>query len=275
MSFMRFSKMHGAGNDFIIVDQTHSVRKFTPERIQRLCDRHKGIGADGLILLSKSSLSGQDNNCVHMDFYNCDGSRAELCGNGLRCAAAFAYQRCLAPGSDITFVTGCGTLRTKVLSPDRVRIELPYSEQGFRKVEGVVPYPVYAGVVGVPHAVVFVPDAASFDVDTVGAAIRNHEAFQPDGTNVDFLPQDYDLSAPVQIRTFERGVEGETPACGTGSGASAAVLRLLNPDLKKVTLLTRSEDLLDIEFPEDLSCMYLTGPAEEAFHGATGAFDLE
>ena len=100
MSFMRFSKMHGAGNDFIIVDQTHSVRKFTPERIQRLCDRHKGIGADGLILLSKSSMAGQDNNCVHMDFYNCDGSRAELCGNGLRCAAAFAYQRCLAPGPD-------------------------------------------------------------------------------------------------------------------------------------------------------------------------------
>ena len=274
MSFMRFSKMHGAGNDFIVVDQTHSVRNFTPERIRRLCDRHKGIGADGLILLSKNGIPGQEN-CVYMEFFNCDGSRAELCGNGLRCAAAFAYQRCLAPGPEIVFVTGCGMLHTKVLAPGRVRIELPLSESGFRAVEGVVEYPVYAGVVGVPHAVVFVPDVASFDVANVGAMIRNHGAFQPDGTNVDFLPEKYDLTAPIPIRTFERGVEGETTACGTGSGSAAAVLRMLNPDLKKVSLLTLSGDILEIEFPDRPGVMYLTGPAEEAFHGATGAFDLE
>lgn len=274
MSYMRFSKMHGAGNDFILVDQTHSERKFTPETIQQLCDRHKGIGADGLILLSKNGIPGQENS-VYMEFFNCDGSRAELCGNGLRCAAAFAYQRCLAPGPDIVFVTGCGTLRTKVLAPDRVRIELPYSESGFHAVEGVTEYPLYAGIVGVPHAVAFVPDVDAVDVDTIGAAIRHHSVFRPDGTNVDFLPEKYDLSALVPIRTFERGVEGETFACGTGSGSAAAVLRMLNPDLKKVSLLTRSGDILDVEFPGTGEFMYLTGPAKEAFHGATGAFDLE
>lgn len=277
MSYMRFSKMHGAGNDFIVIDQTSSVRQFTPERVRQLCDRHKGIGGDGIILLSKSGMPGQEH-VVCMDFFNCDGSRAEMCGNGLRCAAAFAYKRCLAPGPDIIFATGAGMLRTRVLSNDRVRIELPLPEDGFRKVEEVPGYEIYAGKVGVPHAIVFVDDPEALDIDQVGSFIRNHSAFAPEGTNVDFLPRNYDLTKPIPIRTYERGVEGETPACGTGAGAAAAVLRQCNPHLQKVALLCASGDILEVEFPEHQTLsqgMYLTGPAEEAFHGATGTFDLE
>ena len=277
MSYMRFAKMHGAGNDFIVIDQTSSMRKFTPERIRLLCDRRKGIGADGIILLSRGGMPADDN-LVRMDFFNCDGSRASLCGNGLRCAASFAYKRDLSNGPDVNFLTGSGVLRTKVLSADRVRIELPADPSGFGEGRKAGDYTVYAGKVGVPHGVVFVEDPDRTDVDGTGRMIRYHEAFAPDGVNVDFLPAEYDLTKPVKIRTYERGVEAETLACGTGAGAAALVLRLRHPEMKKVLLLSRSGDVLEVEFPEEwniLNKMYLTGPAEESFHGATDAFDLE
>ena len=277
MSYMRFAKMHGAGNDFIVIDQTSSTRKFTPERVRLLCDRRKGIGADGIILLSRGGMPSEEN-LVRMDFYNCDGSRASLCGNGLRCAAAFAFKRDLSNGPDVNFLTGSGVLRTRVLSPERVRIELPAEPAGFDTARSAAGYSVYAGQVGVPHGVVFVEDPDTLDVEAEGRRIRFDEAFSPEGVNVDFLPLTCDLTKPIKIRTYERGVEAETLACGTGAGAAALVLRLKHPEMKKVLLHSRSGDDLEVEFPEEwniLNKMYLTGPAQESFHGATDAFDLE
>ena len=277
MSYMRFAKMHGAGNDFIVIDQTSSTRKFTPDRVRLLCDRRKGIGADGIILLSRGGMPTEEN-LVRMDFFNCDGSRASLCGNGLRCAAAFAFKRDLSNGPEVNFLTGSGVLRTKVLSSGSVRIELPADPAGFAEGRSAAGYTVYAGKVGVPHGVVFVDDPDRTDVDADGRRIRFDEAFAPEGLNVDFLPKAYDPAKPVKIRTYERGVEAETLACGTGAGAAALVLRRKHPDLKKFLLLSRSGDVLEVEFPEEwniLNKLYLTGPAQESFHGATDAFDLE
>ena len=276
MSYMRFAKMHGAGNDFIVADQTASPRRFTPDRVRALCDRKRGIGADGLILLSRSGMPDRD--VVRMEFFNCDGSPASMCGNGLRCAAAFAVRRCLAPGPDVSFLTPAGLLRTRVLQDQLVRIELPLDGQGFRTVELSGGLRAEAGTVGVPHAVVFVKDPAETDVETLGRMIRHHEAFQPEGTNADFLPEDYDPAGEIPIRTYERGVEAETLACGTGAGAAAYVLRARHPERNSFLLKTRSGDVLEISFPEGwetMKRMHLTGPAIESFHGATDAFDLD
>ena len=113
MNLLKFSKMDGAGNDFVVVDCSESAYVFTADAIRKICDRRRGIGADGLILLSKSRVPGCDQ--VVMEFFNCDGSKAELCGNGLRCAALFAYVRGLTRDSSITFTTGGGELAAEVI----------------------------------------------------------------------------------------------------------------------------------------------------------------
>lgn len=276
MSYMRFAKMHGAGNDFIVVDQTSSRRVFTAGAVRALCDRKRGIGADGLILLSRSGMPGEDG--VRMDFFNCDGSRASMCGNGLRCAAAFAVRRCLAPGPDVTFFTASGTLRTKVLPDGQVRIELPLDGRGFRTVALGNGLQAESGTVGVPHAVVFVKDLAGTDVEALGRMIRHHAAFQPEGTNADFLPEDYDPAGEIPVRTYERGVEAETLACGTGAGAAAYVLHARHPERTEFRLKTKSGDVLKLSFPEGwetLKRLHLTGPAVESFHGAADALEIQ
>ncbi len=277
MSYLRFAKMHGAGNDFIVVDQASAAAELSPECIRILCDRKRGIGGDGLILLSRSGIPHQEN-LLRMDFYNCDGSRASLCGNGLRCAAAFAYNRTLVHDPEILFLTGSGVLRTHVLPDARVRTELPVEAAGFRTVSGLCGYTAEYGTVGVPHAVVFVKDVEKLDVEATGRMLRNHDAFQPDGVNVDFLPLEYDATKPLAIRTYERGVEAETLACGTGAGAAALVLAKRHPGQNKFLFLTQSGDILEAEIPNDwmnTRKMYLTGPAVESFHGATDTFHLE
>lgn len=214
-----FWKMHGSGNDFIVIDNRCRIfpDKDRPQIVSRLCRRGTGIGADGLILI-------EDNHFV--DFlwhvYNADGSEAEMCGNGGRCAARFAYLKGIAD-ADMVFQTLAGLIRAQV-DRDQVRLEMtqPF---GLRKgvkldFEGECETVNFINS-GVPHAVVMVDqELDSVAVNKRGARIRYHHKFAPAGTNVNFVEVVNEQC--LSIRTYERGVENETLACGTG--AVAAVL---------------------------------------------------
>ena len=273
LNLLKFSKMDGAGNDFVVVDCSESAYVFTADSIRKICDRRRGIGADGLILLSRSRIPGCAQ--VVMEFFNCDGSRAELCGNGLRCAALFAHEHRLTREPSITFATGGGELAAEVIGRDMVRIELPVTED-FEVHEHTAGYTVFKGAVGVPHAVVRMDGLERADILRPGRELRYHEAFAPAGVNVDFLEFGHDFSEPVLIRTYERGVEDETLACGTGIASSARVLAKFFHAPADLTFRTRSGDLVKTHLPEgDAGRIILTGPAVEVYRGTAPADRFE
>ena len=219
MEQITFSKMHGAGNDFIVIAGTLADHDFSPEHVRLLCSRKRGIGADGLLLLSAVQMPAQEScGTVEMIFFNCDGSRAELCGNGLRCAVGFSYRYGLSDHKKILFKTDCGNLWGEYLDESSAAVQIRVNEE-FKPFQLQDDLLVYKGSTGVPHAVLFVEDIDSVDVRRQGAELRYHKAFQPDGANVDFVQKMSDFSVPVPIRTYERGVEDETLACGTGAVA--------------------------------------------------------
>ena len=273
MNLLKFSKMNGAGNDFVVVDCSESAFVFTADSIRKICDRRRGIGADGLILLSRSRVPGCAQ--VVMEFFNCDGSRAELCGNGLRCAALFAHVHRLSREPSITFATGGGELSAEVISGGLVRIELPLTDM-FAKHEQTGGFTVFKGAVGVPHAVVRMDGLERADILRPGRELRYHEAFAPAGVNVDFLEFGHDFSEPVLIRTYERGVEDETLACGTGIASSARVLAKFFHAPADLTFRTRSGDLVRTHLPDgDAGRIILTGPAVEVYRGTAPAERFE
>lgn len=272
-----FSKMHGAGNDFIVIyaapgSAEEKLRNtVTEQQITLLCSRKLGIGADGLFFLSPINGS---NTRLKMDFYNCDGSRASMCGNGLRCAAFFASRLTGGTASPV-FETDSGVLATDVLSFDgprgQVRITILINEP-FREVESVDGFRIYYGVAGVDHAVVLVDtdDLNELDVFSLGRKLRYHSQFAPAGANVDFVALRTNRNGVHAIRTYERGVEDETLACGTGISSAGAVLHLLDKKLQKVSFLSRSGDVLQVDISGEcniLKQVQLTGPAVEVFCG--------
>ncbi|HVV70318.1 MAG TPA: diaminopimelate epimerase, partial [Verrucomicrobiae bacterium] len=214
-----FTKMNGAGNDFVLIDNRSQKVTLTRELIQRLCDRHRGIGADGVIMLSKS-LSGKAD--WAWEFYNSDGSMGEMCGNGARCFARFVQRRTGRKG-DFTFETQAGVISAR-FQGERVTVNLTAPEN--LQLDEKLPLSagkltVHSVNTGVPHAVLFVLDADKAMVQQLGPEIRRHPRFAPKGTNVNFVQ----VLGPsrIRVRTFERGVEGETLACGTGVTVSALV----------------------------------------------------
>lgn len=269
----QFTKMHGAGNDFVVIlcvnpDSGESAFRDapSPERIRKACDRRVGIGADGLFFLTPLAADR-----FKMDFYNNDGSRASMCGNGLRCAALLAARH--AKQKELIFETDSGDLGVRVLADDgvsgRVRITILQNEP-FRSCGELNGYPVYFGIAGVPHVVAIVPDVDAVDVDAEGRALRCHEAFAPAGTNVDFIESVPRSDGFFRIRTYERGVEAETPACGTGISSSGIVLHQFCGKNEKVSILSRSNDILDVEILKENSILKgvaLTGPAVSVFSG--------
>ena len=260
--------MHGAGNDFIIADNIHGKWPVQPETIRSLCDRHKGIGADGLILISR----GHDPRQLRMQYFNSDGSHAAMCGNGLRCAASFVYRHQLAGGQKKVRLLGDdGSHDTEIINGDgtQVRISLALSEP-FRPVTLENGEVVYKGTVGVPHVIAVRNDAGKTDVRKDGFYLRNHPLFQPAGANADFVSFDSGKNGPVQIRTYERGVEDETLACGTGCASAGIVLHEFFGFGEKVCLLCRGKDHIEVEILKECSILkgvFLTGPAEKAFAG--------
>lgn len=266
---LRFDKMHGAGNDFIVADDSDGNWPVRPESIRELCDRHKGVGGDGLILIRKNSVSG----LLQMDYFNSDGSSAAMCGNGLRCAASFVYRHRLADGArKVKLHCGDCVHDTEIINEDgtQVRITLDVSEE-FHAVTLENGETVYKGTVGVPHVIAIRKDPEKTDIRKEGAYLRFHPQFQPEGANADFLSfGSPDQTGPVLIRTYERGVEDETLACGTGCASAGVVLHRFFGFGPKVCFLCRGKDHIKVEILKNCSILkgvFLTGPAETAFAG--------
>jgi len=263
-----FSKIHGAGNDFIMLTGTELISSdtFKKEKIAELCNRKRGIGANGLIIVSipeqKTGYHAQ------MVYYNSDGSKGEMCGNGLRCAAWYARHRLNQP-KELSIKTDAGLLYTEVIDNSSVRIEVPYIAE-FKKVS-IGNRKMYFGNTGVPHVVVFVDNIEKIDVNKEGRFLRYHDKFSPTGTNVNFVSIDKKVKdkSSFLIRTYERGVEEETSACGTGISASAICAWLYKNTRSPIKFTTTDGDQLTVEIPEDkpLTKVYLTGPVCEVFTG--------
>ena len=261
-----FTKMNGAGNDFVLIDNRARKVSLSIDQVVRLCDRHRGVGADGLLLLVPSATGKADWAWV---FYNSDGSTGEMCGNGARCFARFV-QRLTSVKGGLTFETEAGVI-TASFHGDRVTVSL--TRPGELRLNQQVPLAGGAQTIhslntGVPHAVLFVPDADKAMVLQLGKEIRRHQQFAPKGTNVNFVQ----LVGPnhIRVRTFERGVEGETLACGTGVTASALIATRLHGFSSPVKVQVQGGDQLEVSFKEDhgaFAHVQLTGPAEFVFEG--------
>ncbi|MCX6223869.1 MAG: diaminopimelate epimerase [Bacteroidia bacterium] len=217
MNTIRFQKWQGAGNDFIILDnRKKQVPTLNHNIINRLCDRHFGIGADGLMLIGPSKDFD-----FEMIFYNSDGYPAEMCGNGGRCIAAMASQSGIF-SKKTTFNTTDGPHEAEVIREDLIRLRMTdVNDIQLVNILALEPLETENAVwlnTGVPHLVVFVNDFDSIDVNTAGKTLRSLDQFSPAGTNVNFVKIN---GQTLHVRTYERGVEGETLACGTGNVASA------------------------------------------------------
>jgi diaminopimelate epimerase len=264
---LQFTKMNGAGNDFILVDNRNQRLQLTRDQIVRLCDRHRGIGADGLLAVIPCP-SGQAN--WAWEFYNNDGGSAEMCGNGARCFARYVQR--LEGGADpFTFLTGAGVIKA-VFNGERVTVNLT-EPKDFRLADKLnLPTgteTVHSVNTGVPHAVLFVDDADKAMVQALGAQIRYHAHFAPKGTNVNFVQ--LLGSNRIRVRTYERGVEGETLACGTGVTASALITARTNRFESPVAVQVQGGDTLEVSFRDEgarFTDVRLTGPADFVFDGS-------
>jgi diaminopimelate epimerase len=262
---LRFTKMNGAGNDFILLDNRTRDIDLDRNQIAQLCDRHRGIGADGILLLEKPTNRAD----FRMRYFNADGGEAEMCGNGARCFARFA-NKVGGQKAIISFETPAGvisaelkgdlvTLRMTDPTDMRLNVDLPVVAENKT---------VHFINSGVPHVVIPVAKIDDADVRCEGAAIRHHKMFSPNGTNVNFIEK----RGPnkIAIRTYERGVEDETLACGTGIVASALVFAASENTNGPISVIARGGDELEVGFEkrgDRFRNVTLTGPAEFVFEG--------
>jgi diaminopimelate epimerase len=256
---VHFTKMSGAGNDFIMIDNRAEKRAFSEAQIAKWCKRGTGIGADGLILLENS-----DRYDFSMRYYNADGKLGSMCGNGGRCITRFAEHSGIKK-TQFTFEANGETYRAEILPDGRVKLQMT-PPKAFRDKFIVEGYETYFINTGSPHAIVYVQDVEQVDVFNEGKKIRANAQHFPEGTNVNFL----DVIAPdaIRIRTFERGVENETLACGTGCVAAAVVsYRLGKISTKAVTLYVQSGEQMQVEFDAAFQEVFLIGSAEIVFEG--------
>jgi len=210
-----FTKMHGAGNDFILVDDRMLMFPINDAGFLRLiASRRTGVGSDGILLLQPSETAD-----VRMRVINPDGREVEMCGNGARCMARFAFDRGAAPG-EMTLETGAGIVHAEILA-DQVRLRLTEPADLALDLDAGNGRMIDFVNTGVPHAVAWVDDVEEIDLPACGKQIREHALFAPAGTNVDFAQVEADGS--LRMRTYERGVEAETLACGTGAAAVAVL----------------------------------------------------
>jgi diaminopimelate epimerase len=247
MGPLSFKKMHGSGNDFILIDNREGKIRDSqgPNMAALLCRRKFGVGADGLILIENSHRAD-----FKWHFFNADGSKAEMCGNGGRCAARFAHLSGIA-SRKLSFETEAGIIHADVME-STVKLQLPQPKH--HKLN--VPVKIHSETfslnclnTGVPHAVYFTPDLESVPIFEWGRLIRFDPCFQPAGTNADFV-QISDRQN-ILIRTYERGVENETLACGTGAVASAILSACKDLTDSPVKVKTRGGEVLTVYFHLD------------------------
>ena len=264
MRKIAFTKMHGAGNDYIYVDATRYELSDPSEAAIRWSDRHKGIGSDGLVLISRSPVPEAD---FMMRIFNADGSEAMMCGNASRCVGKYLYERGLTRKDEIKLLTlsGVKSLFLQVNLKDKVEqvtVDMlePTLERGewFRPTADLVRGTFVS--MGNPHYVVFTDDVD--DVLRLGEALERHPAF-PHRCNIEFA-QIVD-KGQIRVRVWERG-SGETLACGTGACATAVAAVLNGYTDNKVELQLRGGNLL-IEYDRDAEEVYMTGPATTVFEG--------
>lgn len=274
-----FSKFQGIGNDFIIINNLERKISLSLKKIKQLCDRHFGIGADGIVIILPSKKAN-----LKVKFFNPDGSEAEICGNGIRCAAKFAFEKGLCRKKKIAMETKAGlkllelsTRENKVQSvqvdmgepiftPEKIPIRIESEEIMNETLEvGKKKIKFSALSMGNPHCCIFVKDLAEAKVREWGPIIENHPLF-PERTNVEFI-QVIKLDQ-ISVRVWERGA-GETLACGTGACASLAASVKNNLSRRKTKVHLPGGDL-EIDWAKN-NHLYLSGPAEEVF---SGYFDL-
>ena len=271
---MKFQKMHGLGNDFVLFDELDPSKVDLTELAIRLCDRHQGIGADGIILILPSEVAD-----VKMRIINSDGSEANMCGNGIRCFAKYVYDNHINRAKTFTIETGAGIMIPELIIEDekvifvKVNMGAPELERGAIPMtgpEGNVINEVFhtsnntfhitSLLMGVPHTMVFVDHLNQTDIVAMGREIENHTSF-PEKTNVNFVEVINDRE--INVRTLERGA-GSTLACGTGSCASAVASNLNGKTGKEVTVHLALGDLL-IEWIDGV--VFMTGSANHVFEG--------
>ncbi|NOS99271.1 MAG: diaminopimelate epimerase [Phycisphaerales bacterium] len=272
---MNFIKMHGAGNDFVFVDRFTERVADPADVARRMCDRHAGVGADGLILICPSTTA-----TVRMEMYNTDGSRSQMCGNGIRCVAKYAYERGLTREASIPIETDDGVkLAECTVEGGRVtRVRMDMGRPRFAPQEipvrltgpAVVNHPIEINgkpfrmtcvSMGNPHAIIFVDDLQSVALNIDGPAVERHSLF-PERVNVHFVR----VVGPTRVtmRTWERG-SGATRACGTGASAVCVAGVRTERTQRRITACVPGGEL-ELEWSEAGS-VYMTGPAVEVFHG--------
>ena len=266
MNKIPFYKMSGSGNDFILIDNRDGIvdDQHLKELVVGVCRRKMSAGADGLLLVEKSTRAD-----FKWRFYNADGSRAEMCGNGARCASRFAFLTGIT-GPALSFETDVGLVTAEVVH-DRVKIGMtdPTDLKADKTLfVGDTHYPYDFINTGVPHVVMRTGNIEEVDVFELGRTIRHHEAFQPAGTNVNFVQSMGNNT--IAVRTYERGVEDETLACGTGCVAASLIMCLKNQWVSPIRIKTRSGVKLRVYFTlqdDVFTQIYLEGDARVIYHG--------
>ena len=264
---VRFWKLEGAGNDFLGLDGRSGSFKLNRKKIADLCDRRRGVGADGVLVVEKPKRRGAD---FRMRYYNSDGGEAEMCGNGARCFALLARAVSGRKGNVLRIQTQAGLVTLQIrgqevqvsmTEPTRLRLGKKVVVAGRKVVVDFLN-------TGVPHAVLFVRSVRSVDVAQLGRAIRYHSAFAPSGTNVNFV--EIGRGNRIHVRTYERGVEGETLACGTGVVASSILSNLRRGLRSPILVTTRGGDHLRVGFSMvngQARKVTLQGPARIVYTG--------
>lgn len=275
---MKFTKMHGCGNDYIYVDGAswQISKEQKPELVKRLSDRHFGIGGDGVIFINPSKEAD-----FEMEMYNMDGSRAEMCGNGIRCVAKFVYDKGLTDKTSIRIIS-CGkikyldlfvedgkvsTVKVNMGSPILRAADIPVISDNEEVIAESIEvdgknYKMTCVSMGNPHAVIFMDEVSTLPLETMGPLFENHVRF-PKRINTEFVKVLDEET--VEMRVWERGT-GETLACGTGACAvvAACVLNGLTKEQVTVKLLGGN---LQIQWDRDANVVYMTGPAATVFEG--------
>lgn len=275
---MKFTKMHGCGNDYIYIDggRERIPQEEKPDLVRRLSDRHFGIGGDGVIFINPS----QDAD-FEMEMYNADGSRAEMCGNGIRCVAKYVYDKGLTDKTCITVVsagkvktlelTVCGgkveLVKVNMGTPELCSVNIPVISQQDQVVNEPIivqgtEYHMTCVSMGNPHAVVFMDDVEHLDIEAVGPYFENHDCF-PKRTNTEFVKVIDENT--VEMRVWERGT-GETLACGTGACAVATACVLNDLTKERITVKLPGGEL-EIYWDREENLVYMTGPASHVFDG--------
>ncbi|MBE05778.1 MAG: diaminopimelate epimerase [Verrucomicrobiaceae bacterium] len=263
---LKFTKMDGAGNDFVIIDNRDLNVSLDKDTVAKLCDRHRGIGADGFMAVESS----QENGDYRMRYYNSDGNEAEMCGNGARCFARFVHNLKDHENKTIRIETVAGMITAEIFENDvQIMLSNPFDLKLNIPVKiNEQPELIHFINTGVPHAIMVVDELDTINIKKIGSAIRHHEVFAPEGTNANF--QKKDSLNTLSIRTYERGVEDETLACGTGIVANALIHDQLNDISPPVFVNVQGGDTLKVCWEKENDSyenVTLTGPAEIVFEG--------